>query len=286
MGRAEQRRGRRHQPRRPEGRRGVRADELPAGARRGPVRHRQLRCRRRPVRRRAGRSARAHPGALRSRAGVARVPAPGRGRARVGARPRRRSGDGVDRRARAGGRRPDRRHHDDLHVGHHRSPEGHRAARHHERGRLGGVHPDGRLGAHRRVPVDRAALPLGPARVHAGRAGPRRLRGRAAPLRRRGLAPPRRDAQGHHVVLGAHADPAGGRPPGGGAGQVRLVVDAAAHRQRGAVAVRAEEEVRRAGQRLLAVRGLRLHRAGREHDAHARATRCGSRARAAARSRA
>ena len=77
-------------------------------------------------------------------------------------------------------------------------------------------------------------------------------------------------AQGDDVVLGADAGAPRRRPARGGAGEVRHVVDAAPHRQRRAVAVRAEEEVRRAHQRLVAVRGLRLDRARREHDAAAR----------------
>ena len=109
------------------------------------------------------------------------------------------------------------RRHDDLHVGHHGEAEGRAAPRWRQPGDRWRARADDRLRAVRHLPHDRAAVPLGPARVHGDRAADGRHDRRAAPLRRRGVAPARRRAQGDHDVLGADARPPHRRSPRGGA---------------------------------------------------------------------
>ena len=263
VGRAERRRGRGDQPRGAEGRLGLRADELPPRSGGSPVRHRQLRRRRRAVRCRAGVAAGGRARGVSDGEVVAGVPdrrRRRRTRAGVGGEPRRARSVGIHRRTRPRGRRPDGWHDHDLHVGHDREAEGDRPPygdRGSEQWRLA-VGADRRMAARRHLPDDGAALSLGSARVHVDRAGPRRVGRRAAPLRSRGLAPPRRSPQGVDVVLRPDTRTPHRRPARRRAGEVRHVVDAAADRERRALAVRAEEEVRRADQRLVAVRGVRV----------------------------
>ena len=116
---------------------------------------------------------------------------------------------------------------------------------------------------------DDVYIPTGPL-YHSGpagswrRPGARSNGGAAAQVRSGGLAAPRRQVQGHLDVQRADTDPHGVQPAGRGEGEVRRVVDEADDRQRRAVELRAEADVPRRLPGRLAVRGVRLDRAGRE----------------------
>ena len=95
------------------------------------------------------------------------------------------------------------------------------------------------------------------------------------------VATPREGAPRHRHVHRTHPAEAHRRPATGRAGACRPVVDAHAHRQRRAGAVRAEAGGDREARRRVPVRGVRLHRARRGHGAARPRTSCASPARAA-----
>ena len=128
-----------------------------------------------------------------------------------------------------------------------------------------------RLHARRRLHHDRPAVPLRSRRVHGHRQGARPDRRAAAQVRPGGLAAPACET---YRCTSTFSAPTPIRMicnlPADVQGPLRPVVDADHDRQRRAVELRPQAAVRRRLPARLAVRGLRLDRARREHDPAAR----------------
>ena len=129
-----------------------------------------------------------------------------------------------------------------------------------------GVRRARRLHHRRRVRHDRSAVPQRTARLHEPRPRARADGRRAAQVRRRGLAAARRDVPLHVDVLRADADADDLQPARRRAAALRPVVDAHHDRQRRAVEHGTQASVPRRVPAGLAVRGVRLDRAERQHD--------------------
>ena len=262
--RQEQPRARRLHPRRPQGRCTRRPPELPADRRGDDLRRHQLRHRVGLGRRRVRADVRPHPAATSPTCATswssAATPVDGQVVAeRLPGRRRRAAGA----RSAAG--------HDDLHVGHHRAPEGCGQ----DRGRRASSSPGASSTCSATCPTT-STSPAGRSTTR-GPVGSPGSPTRSATRSWSSTGSTPRTGSGSLdtyrcdvVVLGSDADPDDLRPARRREGAVRHVLDAGHGRQRRAVELRAQGGLPRRLPGGVAVGGVRLDRARGEHRARSR----------------